>query len=142
MSNKTSIIITEDERSFVMRFKLIMQKTGIPMQGFKHFTNSEDAIQYYREKQPGIVFLDLNLKGSPKNGMEILEYLKKKLKAVAKVGIISTSDNQKEIDQCKALGGNFYIVKTGKINEFETRLRDFKKHFIDGDAGEFMIFGK
>lgn len=142
MNKITNIIIIEDERSFVMRFKLIMQKVGILMQGFKHFTNSEDAIAYYREKQPEIVFLDLNLKGSPKNGMEVLEYLKKNLKASGKIGIISTSDNQKEIDQCKALDGNFYIVKTGRIGEFEARLRDFKKHFIEGDATEFMIFGK
>ena len=135
------MIIIEDERSFVMRFKIIMQKADILMQGFRHFTGSEEAIQYYMEKQPEIVFLDLNLKGSPKNGMEILEYLKKDLRSVGKIGIISTSDNKKEIEQCKALNGNFYFVKTGRISEFETRMRDFKRHFIEGDTSEFITFG-
>ena len=142
MNKVTNIIIIEDERSFVMRFKLIMQKVGILMQGFKHFTNSEDAIRYYHQVQPEIVFLDINLKGSPRDGMEVLEYLKKDVKAGGKIGIISTSDNAHEIERCKALDGNFYIVKTGRINVFESRLRAFKKHFIEGNASEFMIFGK
>ena len=84
MNKVTNIIIIEDERSFVMRFKLIMQKVGILMQGFKHFTNSEDAIRYYHQVQPEIVFLDINLKGSPRDGMEVFGVFEERRKSRGK----------------------------------------------------------
>lgn len=136
-----SIIIAEDEKSFVMRFKLILRKVGIPVQRFHHFSNSEEAIQYFFKGEPQIVFLDLNIKGSAKNGLDMLRELRTSAKPDTRIGIISTSDNEQEIQRCQDLGGNFYIVKTGRITDFETRMRVFKERYIDQRKTDFAILG-
>lgn len=140
-STDIGIIIAEDEKSFVMRFKLILRKVGIPVQRFHHFSNSREAIEHFHAVNPEIVFLDLNIKGSPLDGLDILKELRSSVTGNTRIGIISTSDNATEIQRCEDLGGNFYIVKTGRISEFEKRMRLFKERYIDQKETRFSVLG-
>jgi len=135
-----TLLICEDENTFVLRFKLILQRVGISTQEFYHCYNAKEAITSFQKLSPDIVFLDINLKGSQKDGFEILTDLRNMLKNTCKIGIISTSSFEVEIEKAKQLSANFYIVKTGDLKVFSKRMENFKKMFIDNDEMKFIVF--
>lgn len=78
-----------------------------------YVTNGQEAISYIEHSQdalPDLVILDLNM---PKmNGRETLSYLKTHPRfRTIPVIILSTSENQRDMDACAAQGAVSYFVK-------------------------------
>ncbi len=73
-----------------------------------------------------LVILDLNL---PKiDGMEVLKFIKKNSKYCSiPVIILSTSPNQKTIDEAYRNGANGYFVKPNSYEEFVEKIKILKK---------------
>lgn len=63
------VYATDDEATYLTRFKLVLQKVGLSTKGFKDFPDSDSFLAQYKiDKEAGgtqpVVFLDINLKGS------------------------------------------------------------------------------
>ncbi len=73
-----------------------------------------------------LVILDLNL---PKiNGMEVLKFIKKNSKYCSiPVIILSTSPDQKTIDEAYKNGANGYFVKPNSYDDFVEKIKILKK---------------
>ncbi|MEO0371778.1 MAG: response regulator [Pseudomonadota bacterium] len=100
------------------------------------FENGEDALAYLRKEgkhtnadhgMPGVILLDLNLPGL--DGRDVLAMLKndpviKRLPVV----VMTSSDDQMDIDRCYDAGANSYVVKPVNLDGFLAaiaRLRDY-----------------
>lgn len=140
------ISVTDDEQTFVQRIKLILQKVQIPIAGFKSFSNADTFIaEYIKDKTEGghgLIFLDINIKGSRLDGFGILKELREKLNGEPIIAIISTSSRKEEVDRAKTLRADCYIVKTGSLQLFTERMTAFKKDFVDQRVKEFKIYGQ
>ena len=75
-----------------------------------------------RNAGPFLVLLDLNLPDM--NGVEILAKLKgdEKLKR-APVVVLTTTDDQREVQRCYDLGANVYITKPVEYESFSQAIR-------------------
>lgn len=85
--------------------------------------NGEEALEILEEKSslPDLILLDLNM---PKiNGIEFLTILKNNddLKHIPTV-ILTTSDNQKDLEECYRIGVSGYILKPLKYEDYVEKI--------------------
>ena len=77
---------------------------------------------------PCLVLLDLNLPGCP--GMEVLAHLKRDPRTRhIPVIVLTTTDEQHEVEQCYALGCNAYLTKPVVYDQFVTVIQDLARLF-------------
>ncbi|WP_152287285.1 response regulator [Flavicella marina] len=117
-----SILLVEDDTIEVMKLnrtisKLNLNHTVIEMK------NGELALEYLNgdHKLPDIILLDLNM---PKlNGIDFLSILKEdnELKHIPTI-ILTTSCNQKDLQECYNLGVTGYILKPLRYEEYVTKI--------------------
>ena len=99
--------------------------------------DGKDAIDYFQElsvkwteqteNKIKLIIVDLNL---PKvDGMDVLKFLKKNSKySKIPVVILSTSSDQKTIDEVYKNGANDYFVKPASYEEFVKKVKILMKH--------------
>jgi len=118
INDNTVILIAEDEEGHAVLVKKNLQVAGLHNPTI-HFFNGEKLINFFYDKDPVnkynpeqsyILLLDIRM--PVLEGNEVLRELKsnpitKKIPVI----IVTTSDDQKEIDRCYELGCNLYIVK-------------------------------
>ncbi len=144
MSNILAIV--DDEATFRLRFKLILQKTGISTQNFVDLETSDQLVSSYTQaktegKPFNVLFLDINLKGSKLNGLELLKKVRTELNGSPIIAIISTSTNKDEIELAKTNGANCYIVKSGDLVKFSERMTAFKQDYLVNKTKDFKVYG-
>ena len=91
------------------------------------------------DDKPECVFVDLNIIGSSFDGIELIRKINTDYGNGVVIGIISSSDDNKEIDKAKSVGAQFWIIKS---DEIEPRLEEFVKDyqgFVDKTA-PFKIY--
>lgn len=100
-------------------------------------TNGDQAIDYLfhrgefsgpdRASVPGIILLDLNLPGL--DGRDVLRIIKSDVKLhKIPVIVLTTSSDEKDIEQCYQDGANSYVQKPVEMQNFIlaiTRLKDY-----------------
>ena len=91
--------------------------------------DGQDAIDYFQDEmqsQVSLVILDLNL---PKvDGMEVLKFIKKNSRCRSvPVVILSTSSDQKTIDNAYKNGANGYFVKPASYEDLVEKVKILKK---------------
>jgi DNA-binding response OmpR family regulator len=143
--NRT-LCIVDDESSFRLRFKLVLARVGITVQKFVDLPDTQSLrVEYIRAKEAGdpfsLLFVDINLKGSDVDGLDMVKEMRSGLNGFPVICVISTSARQSEIDQARVNGANAYIVKTGDLAKFSDRMKSFKENYIDKRVDEFMVFG-
>ena len=77
-------------------------------------------------ERPECVFVDLNIIGSSFDGIEMIRKVNHEYGNGCVIGIISSSSDPKEIEKAKAVGAQFWIIKSDDI---EPRLEAFKKDY-------------
>ena len=77
-------------------------------------------------ERPECVFVDLNIIGSSFNGIEMVHKINHEYGNGCVIGIISSSEDEEEIAKAKAVGAQFWIIKSDDI---EPRLEDFMKDY-------------
>jgi DNA-binding response OmpR family regulator len=92
--------------------------------------DGQEAIDFFQSKmqsQITLVILDLNL---PKvDGMDVLKYIKKNSKHCSvPVIILSTSSNQKTIDEAYKNGVNGYITKPSSYDDLVEKVQILKNY--------------
>jgi CheY-like chemotaxis protein len=123
MKKQLNILLVEDNLIEVMK----MRRT-VSLLDIKHniivAKNGEDALQYLdnKSKFPDLILLDLNM---PKvGGIEFLAILKKNddIKHIPTV-ILTTSDNQKDLEECYRLGVSGYVLKPLKYDDYVEKIK-------------------
>jgi two-component system response regulator len=105
------ILIVEDSLDDFEATKRAFYRANLrnPIQ---HALCGEEALKYLRsdEPEPGLILLDLNMPGL--DGRKMLEIIKgtPDLKDIPVV-ILTTSDDERDVSACYALGANTYIQK-------------------------------
>lgn len=92
--------------------------------------DGKEAIDYFQsetQSQMSLVILDLNL---PKiDGMRVLRFIKEKSKYCSTpVIVLSTSSDQKAIDEASENGANGYFVKPASYEDFVENVKNMKKY--------------
>ena len=77
-------------------------------------------------ERPQCVFVDLNIIGSSFDGIEMIRKINHEYGNGCVIGIISSSQDQVEIEKAKAVGAQFWIIKS---DEIEPRLEEFHKDY-------------
>ena len=109
--------VLSDDNAEGIRTDVILKKDG------------QEAIDFFNSKkklQLSLVILDLNL---PKvSGMEVLKFIKKNPRYCSvPVVILSTSSNQKTIDDAYKNGANGYFVKPTSYEDLVVKVQILKK---------------
>lgn len=117
-----SILLVEDDTIEILKLNRTIEKLNLNHKIVVK-KNGELALDYLKETQtlPDIILLDLNM---PKlNGIEFLETLKnsKKIMHIPTI-ILTTSSNQKDLDECFKLGVSGYILKPLKYEEYVSKI--------------------
>ena len=115
---KLNILLIEDNLIEIMKMKrtLSLLKLEHTMQEAK---NGEEALEILQDKSnfPDLILLDLNM---PKmSGIEFLSILKKDedIQHIPTV-ILTTSDNQKDLEECYKIGVSGYVLKPLKYDDY------------------------
>ena len=78
------------------------------------------------EERPECVFVDLNIIGSSMDGIELIKKINEDYGNGCVIGIISSSEDEEEIAKAKAVGAQFWIIKSDDI---EPRLEEFMSDY-------------
>ena len=120
------IVMIEDDPGHARLIEKNIRRAGVN-NNISHFESGTAALRHLfdptvRDNGPLLVLLDLNLPDM--SGTDILEKIKSddRLKN-APVVILTTTDDQREIQRCYALGCNVYITKPVEYETFATAIR-------------------
>ncbi|CAL2064761.1 response regulator [Tenacibaculum sp. 190524A05c] len=122
LKRSLNILLIEDHLIEVVKFKKTVSYSEL-----KHtITEARDADEAFKiledkNNLPDLILLDLNM---PKmSGVEFLAILKKdpQLRHIPTV-ILTTSDNQKDLEECFKIGVSGYILKPLKYRDYETKI--------------------
>ncbi len=98
-----------------------------------HSRSGEEALLYLQEPaniMPGIILLDLNMPGL--GGHKTLEAIKRHetLKQIPVV-ILTTSDDERDIEACYKIGANTYIQKPVDFDGLIAAIRQLKEYWFE-----------
>lgn len=134
MNKPVTIVMVEDDAGHARLIERNIRRAGLTNE-IAHFGDGASTYAFFKglEKQPAdakpiLVLLDLNLPDV--SGVDILEYLKNDghLK-LAPVIVLTTTDDESEIQRCYDLGCNVYITKPVDYAQFATAIRQLGLFF-------------
>jgi DNA-binding response OmpR family regulator len=134
MNKPVTIVMIEDDEGHARLIERNIRRAGVTNE-IIHFFDGATTYAYLNELQtqpadmtPILVLLDLNLPDV--SGIDILEYLKNDghLK-VTPVIVLTTTDDNAEIQRCYDLGCNVYITKPVDYQQFATAIRQLGLFF-------------
>lgn len=123
MANKIKLLVVDDEEIICNYIEHRFKRKGLEV--FFALSGEEALVIFEREK-PGIIILDIMMKGI--DGVETLKRLKEKY-ALPKVIIVSALDSQEKIAQLKALGVSDYLTKPILLKDLDRLVMDFAQKF-------------
>ena len=120
MKNKNPVLLVEDDNVNAMAVIRVFNDLSIPKL-VVHLKNGEEALKYLSDntfEKPDLILLDLNMPRM--NGIEFLRIIKLDpiLKSIPVV-MFTTSDDQRDIDECFDLNVAGYIIKPFDRELFE-----------------------
>lgn len=134
-----SILLVDDEDLFHLVFEDACSLLDITL-SLQALNSSDEADKLFKKwfsegpvnDRPECVFVDLNIIGSSFDGIELIRKINQDYGNGVVIGIISSSDDTQEINKAKAVGAQFWIIKSDDI---EPRLEDFRKDYQGYKAG-------
>ena len=131
-----TIIMIEDDEGHARLIEKNIRRAGVNNQ-IVPFTNGTDALAYLMgadgsgEESAGrhlLVLLDLNLPDM--TGVSILEKVKNNQHTrLSPVVVLTTTDDEREIQRCYDLGANVYITKPVDYESFANAIRQLGLFF-------------
>ena len=125
------IMLVEDDDGHRLLIRENLKAGGI-VNDVVEMHDGQEALDYLQHRgkyqdaaktqKPGLILLDIKM---PKmDGFSVLEKIKSdpNLRTVP-VLMLTSTDDQVEVNRCYALGANSYIVKPVKYEEFQERLK-------------------
>ena len=128
-----TIMLVDDENLFHLVFEDACSLLDIAL-SFEALDSSDEADRLFKKwfpedpdhEKPECVFVDLNIIGSSFDGIELIRKINFEYGNGVVIGIISSSSDIQEIEKAKAVGAQFWIIKS---DEIEPRLEEFKKDY-------------
>lgn len=141
-----SIMLVDDENLFHLVFEDACSLLDISL-SFEALDSSDKADELFKQwfpddpnkDKPECVFVDLNIVGSSFDGIELIRKINYEYGNGVVIGIISSSSDIQEIEKAKAVGAQFWIIKS---DEIEPRLEEFKKDYdsYKSKTAKFKIY--
>ena len=104
-SNEISIVIIEDDFSFSLELKILIEELGYTVNATTD--NSEEAIRLIQSLQPDIVLMDVGIKGTM-SGIEVAAMFKEEGVAFLFITSYEEKEQYAQANQTNAIG---YLVK-------------------------------
>lgn len=128
-----SILLIDDEDLFHLVFEDACSLLDMTL-SLEALNSSDEADKLFKKwfnerpsaDRPECVFVDLNIIGSSFDGIEMIRKINEDYGNGVVIGIISSSDDIKEIEKAKSVGAQFWIIKS---DEIEPRLEEFVKDY-------------
>ena len=138
-----SILLIDDENLFHLVFEDACSLLDISL-SLEALDSSDEADElfsgWYKEKneidKPEVVFVDLNIVGSSYDGIELIKKINHEYGNGVVIGIISSSEDEAEMEKAKAVGAMFWIIKSDDI---EPRLEEFKQDYENYKSGDYKF---
>ena len=139
MTPNQPILLVEDSPEDFETTARSLKKAGLK-NPILRCVDGEDALDYLYKRgtytppasapRPGIVLLDLNMPGT--DGREVLEEVKKDptLKSIPIV-VLTTSSDERDVEQCYQLGANSYIQKPVDLDGFVKSMARMKDYWFE-----------
>ena len=134
MRPQDAILIVEDDEGQLLLIKENLRASGI-LNDIVETHDGQEALDYLYHRgayqavpasaeapKPGLILLDIKM---PKvDGYAVLQQLRAdpNFRTIPVIMLTST-DDQAEINRCYALGANGYLVKPLRYNEFQERIK-------------------
>ena len=126
-SQFVTILIVEDDPGHSKLIEKNLRRGGLE-NPIKAFENGQQALDHLNRQsnhpinQCVLLLLDLNM--PVMNGVELLRILKQdaKLREIPVI-ILTSTDDQREIDECYSLGCNLYVPKPVEFDRFSDAVR-------------------
>ena len=124
-----SILLIDDEDLFHLVFEDACSILDITL-SLEALNSSDEANAKFKswwpsdpnKDKPECVFVDLNILGSSFDGIEMVRKINFEYGNGCVIGIISSSDDNQEIEKAQEAGAQFWIIKSDDI---EPRLEEF-----------------
>ena len=128
-----SLMLVDDEDLFHLVFEDACSLLDITL-SLQAIKSSDEANEMFKEwyekgrtdKRPACIFIDLNIIGSSFDGIELTRKINYEYGNGLVIGIISSSQDELEIEKARSVGAQFWIIKS---DEIEPRLEDFLKDY-------------
>src|SRR6056300_133579 len=128
-----TLMLIDDENLFHLVFEDACSLLDMAL-SIEALDSSDEADRKFRDwfpddpdhERPECVFVDLNIIGSSFDGIEMIRKINTDYGNGVVIGIISSSDDNQEIEKAKAVGAQFWIIKS---DEIEPRLEEFLKDY-------------
>ena len=117
------VLIIDDSSYMRMFLKGIIKKGGSYM--MLEASTKEDAVEIFKNANPDIVTLDLNISEVRRDGIDVLTDIMN-INPEAIVIIISASGYENMKDECIALGAKSYLKKPFETEELLQILEEYK----------------
>lgn len=119
-SDSLKIIIIEDDLAHAKLIMKNLRRSGVDNE-LIHLDNGQKGLDYFRsintKNNQFLVLLDLNLPVI--SGYEIIKELREDTNTCnLPIIVLTTTDNEEEIDKCYSLGANLYLTKPIIFSDF------------------------
>ena len=128
-----TLMLIDDENLFHLVFEDACSLLDMAL-SIEALDSSDEADRKFRDwfpddpghERPECVFVDLNIIGSSFDGIEMIRKINTDYGNGVVIGIISSSQDEVEINKAKDVGAQFWIIKSDDI---EPRLEEFKNDY-------------
>lgn len=141
-SEQSLIIIEDNDDDYEATTRALKSASGFSMRNtIVRFDNGSGALEYLRREgkysdvtptppRPGLILLDLNMPGI--SGQDVLIEIKSNefLRDIPVV-ILTTSDNEKDVEECYKAGANTYIKKPVNIDNFFEAIKKLSEYWFE-----------
>lgn len=128
-----TLMLIDDENLFHLVFEDACSLLDMAL-SIESLDSSDEADKKFKEwfpddpdgERPECVFVDLNIIGSSFDGIEMIRKINYDYGDNCVIGIISSSEDEHEIENAKKVGAQFWIIKSDDI---EPRLEEFMEDY-------------
>jgi DNA-binding NarL/FixJ family response regulator len=128
-----TLMLIDDENLFHLVFEDACSLLDMAL-SIESLDSSDEADRKFKKwfpddlghERPECVFVDLNIIGSSFDGIEMIRKINTDYGNGCVIGIISSSEDEIEINRAKKVGAQFWIIKSDDI---EPRLIEFKNDY-------------
>jgi CheY-like chemotaxis protein len=136
-----TLMLIDDENLFHLVFEDACSLLDIAL-SIESLDSSDEADRKFKEwfpddpnqERPECVFVDLNIIGSSYDGIEMIRKINYEYGNGCVVGIISSSQDEVEIEKAKNVGAQFWIIKSDDIEPRLDEFRDDYQSYVDKTA--------
>lgn len=115
---KTRVLIVEDEAIVALEIKKALLKLDLEVTNT--ISSYDEVFDCITDKEPDIILMDINLEGSPKDGIEIVCEIQK-IRNIPIIYLTAYSDD-KTIDKAIATNPIGYLIKPFRIQELKSTI--------------------